>query len=263
MRAYTIGDQDVDNYHNDRCWVRGTCKWETGYIVGNLVCGKFSVLPSFNITVNQDTPSNFYTFGKDGDEKNWVPFDDMMAHYVKFVHNFHGLPTQTIEGQRLDGEGDYMSLNRVNKAASGTGVGVGVFDASKSTGHRALFTITCEEFARYHSINIKGLPGKTDLVFLITGDNNCMFSNINILGSPDPTYNAFIFPDATNILVSEVSVPGSLVAPSAHIDAKSGQINGQVVAKSWGGMTQINNFNWGCATKHSLREMTTVTATGF
>jgi hypothetical protein len=62
VKAYTIGSEELSDYFQDQCFVRGTCHWETGYIVGNLLCSEFDISDSFYNTVTLTTPSKFKNY---------------------------------------------------------------------------------------------------------------------------------------------------------------------------------------------------------
>jgi choice-of-anchor A domain-containing protein/RHS repeat-associated protein len=51
----------------------------------------------------------------------------------------------------------------------------------------------------------------------------------------------FNFPEATTLKLAGISVEGSVLAPRAAIDNPQGVIKGQLIAKSWNGMMQLNH----------------------
>jgi choice-of-anchor A domain-containing protein len=243
VKQYSIGDEDLSDYHQDILYVQGTCSWETGMIVGNAKCGAIDISEVVNNSFNA-IPSEISIFT---DEIN---FDQEFNFYQTAMSEIVAMgPARPIEGDLAYGAGAFTDLAKKQaseEASQETAqkAKLGIADAQGS-GLLAVFELSCTQLNTYHSIQVKNVAESTSVVFKITGDDNCKLSNINFLGQPDFTKNIFVFPDATQLLISETSVPGSVLATGAAITAESGEVNGQVVGVSWNGMTQINYFPWG------------------
>lgn len=95
---------------------------------------------------------------------------------------------------------------------------------------------TCQTLATIHSLKIE----HDDYVIINVLGTDCELSNIGIESTAGCSKTLFNFVDAERIHISQVTIPGSVNAPSAHIVGSSGMINGQLVAKSFEGTTQIN-----------------------
>lgn len=98
-------------------------------------------------------------------------------------------------------------------------------------------TVTCETLSRLHILTIEATYW---VVVNIIGEE-CHVSNLGIVTNVGCENTFFNFPDAETITLSEVHIPGCVSAPRANIIGASGSIDGQVVAKSWDGSTQINS----------------------
>jgi choice-of-anchor A domain-containing protein len=103
-------------------------------------------------------------------------------------------------------------------------------------------SLTCETLNKLHIIEIES----DDVVVVNVVGPSCRLSNIEIR-TKSGCENCLLNFDATELFISEAQIPCSVVAPQAAVVGSSGVINGQLIAASFSGSTQINHCQFvGC-----------------
>lgn len=115
----------------------------------------------------------------------------------------------------------------------------GVLGLNEVQDNMYVYNMSCQELKIRHDLGINNLDPDVLFVVNVAGDEDCEISQVGFQFSGISSNIVFNFYEATQLLVSQVQVPGSILAPFAEIIATAGEINGQVVARSWKGTTTI------------------------
>jgi choice-of-anchor A domain-containing protein len=108
-----------------------------------------------------------------------------------------------------------------------------------------IFNITAAELASAYTLTIN-TPLNAHVLINISG-TTANFSNKGINGTFTTTTTVFNFYEATMLEMCSIGIQGSILAPMADVKFYNGQMNGQLIAKSfdgasWGGAVgQMNN----------------------
>ena len=114
---------------------------------------------------------------------------------------------------------------------TGTSAGLNVFDLDGAL------------LAHTNTLTINLTPGSTALINVSGLADSFSNAGISIVGG-DASSILWNFADATSLSFSGINMLGSVLAPNANYTGGWGQLNGQVIVKSFGdanGATQINN----------------------
>jgi len=107
-----------------------------------------------------------------------------------------------------------------------------------------VFDITCETLATSPTADFRKLDVGEAVVVNVAGKTGCQFPQDVIVDNPHLV--VWNFHEAEEVLLNS-RVPGSVLAPYAHAKAQHGDIEGQVIFKSWEGAThQIWSLYQGC-----------------
>jgi choice-of-anchor A domain-containing protein len=115
----------------------------------------------------------------------------------------------------------------------------GVTLSGDGTTATQVFDVQGERLLGINNFMFSGLSAGQTLIFNISGEE-AGFKNVGLSGFAN--YNVlFNFVDATELTLNGAGVYGSILAPDATVKGGNGQINGNVVVKSWDSNIQIND----------------------
>jgi len=103
-----------------------------------------------------------------------------------------------------------------------------------------VFEMECADLSKLGNVRIMS-TNPSQLVTINLIGTECSFANVAIEALIPCGNILWNFPQAQTLEISETSVVGSILAPFADIVGASGMVNGQVVAKSFSGVTQFNS----------------------
>jgi choice-of-anchor A domain-containing protein len=167
---------------------------------GNLVAGSTVTTNSFNVA-NGTTSANTQS----------IDFAASVANYVSY--------SNTLASYAANGTTNFLSWGSLT--LTGTNSGLNVFNVSTTS--------------QLYQFNIN-IPSGSYALINWTG-NPATFQNHEIATSAAYTNVLFNFVDATSLTINGYNFKGSAIAPNADVKFSNGQFNGQLVAKSAGGVT--------------------------
>lgn len=186
--------------------VGGDLNYATGSVLGDLeVGGAANVGPSITHRANTSVASSVT-----------YDFASAEAHYRNIAANLCSkTPTGTVELE-------YNSLY-----------------VRRGNAQTEVFELHTDQLAAAKSIDFSGISESATVVVNIRGEEATL--STNIIGR-NKVRTVFNFCEARHITLQQVQMEGSILAMDADIIGNGGVINGQVIAKSFSGSTQFNNF---------------------
>lgn len=104
-----------------------------------------------------------------------------------------------------------------------------------------MFDLPAQLVWNAHTFDVKQIPIGATVVFNIRGASAGL-TNMSLQSLASIRRRVlFNFPDATSLTLAGMSVEGSILAPLAHIQNPQGVIKGNLVARSWNGIMQLNH----------------------
>ncbi|HJU39971.1 MAG TPA: choice-of-anchor A family protein, partial [Tahibacter sp.] len=92
-----------------------------------------------------------------------------------------------------------------------------------------------------HTFAVERIPAGATVLFNLSG-TSAGLRNMSLESlAPHRVRTLFNFPQATSLTLTSIGVQGSILAPRAVIDNPQGVVIGQVIARSWNGMMQLNH----------------------
>lgn len=95
--------------------------------------------------------------------------------------------------------------------------------------------------SNWFNFDVTSIPQDATVVFNISGGTAGLKGGLQNLASINSKV-LFNFYEATTLQLSNVGVEGSILAPFAHVENPTGQINGTIIAKSWNGMMEQHDI---------------------
>lgn len=111
-----------------------------------------------------------------------------------------------------------------------------------------VFNVNAVELSTANSVAISCIPAGATVIFNVSGEYAAI-QNIGLQPLASIRDKVlFNFPQAISLRLRSVGVEGSILAPYANISEPAGNINGQVIAKSWqsttNGYMSISNYSF-------------------
>ncbi|MCJ8503136.1 choice-of-anchor A family protein [Desulfatitalea alkaliphila] len=137
-----------------------------------------------------------------------------------------------------------LSADIADLPATGTGViQYGTLTLSgDGTSELQVFCIDAVDLMTAHTFRVHNIPAGASVIFNIPGPH-ASISSMSLAGLAPMRQNVlFNFPDANRVDLTWIGIEGAILAPYAHFENPRGNINGQLIAKSWDGPMAINHW---------------------
>ncbi|PAR93775.1 putative Ig domain-containing protein [Vibrio cholerae] len=105
-----------------------------------------------------------------------------------------------------------------------------------------VFDLDASAVSKAHTFSVSNIPDDATIVFNISGTDASLANKSFADLIPHRNRTIFNFPDAVNIRLAGVAIEGTVLAPSAHLDAPHGDAYGPLIAKSFAGAMHLG-FN--------------------
>ncbi|WP_261858900.1 putative Ig domain-containing protein [Photobacterium sanguinicancri] len=105
-----------------------------------------------------------------------------------------------------------------------------------------VFDLDASVVSKAHTFSVSNIPDDATIVFNISGTDASLTNKSFADLIPHRSRTIFNFPDAVNIRLAGVAIEGTVLAPSAHLDAPHGDAYGPLIAKSFAGAMHLG-FN--------------------
>lgn len=103
-----------------------------------------------------------------------------------------------------------------------------------------VFSLPGDVVMNSHTFAVERIPAGATVLFNISGASAGL-RNMSLESlAAHRTRTLFNFPQATSLTLTSIGVQGSILAPRAVINNPQGVVIGQVIARSWNGMMQLN-----------------------
>jgi choice-of-anchor A domain-containing protein len=136
-----------------------------------------------------------------------------------------------------------LSTSLATLAANGTYVSQwgGLTLTGKAGATLQVFDLPGQLVLDAHTFDVRSIPAGATVLFNVRGSTTGLTDmSLESLAALRRRV-LFNFPEATTLKLAGISVEGSVLAPRAAIDNPQGVIKGQLIAKSWNGMMQLNH----------------------
>jgi len=117
----------------------------------------------------------------------------------------------------------------------------GLYLEGDGTSELQVFQLDGAEVLSAHTFDVTGIPNGAWVVFNISGTQTGL-TNMSLSSLQTHRRRVlFNFYEATELTLNGIGVEGSILAPWAVVNQPQGVIAGQIIAKSWNGIMQLNH----------------------
>lgn len=105
-----------------------------------------------------------------------------------------------------------------------------------------VFHVNADDLKKQHTFKVQGIPAEATVIINVVNNNAKKLQIVNKNFSaliPHRHLTLFNFHNAQQVMLQGVAIEGSILAPSAEVQGKNGDINGMVIANAWDGQMNI------------------------
>lgn len=148
-----------------------------------------------------------------------------------------------------------------NTAGSTVTYAYGGITLSGTNSNLSVFNVDGNYLNSANTLNISGAANSTVLINVSGTADQMKYMGINLSGV-DKQHVLFNFANATSLNFDGVGINGSILAPNADITSGYHNFDGQIIANSFTGHGQINNFAFQGNVTQAVPEPTSMAALG-
>jgi choice-of-anchor A domain-containing protein/MYXO-CTERM domain-containing protein len=117
-----------------------------------------------------------------------------------------------------------------------------LFLTGNGAGGRQVFTVSAADLGAATNVVVSGIDEGAEVIVNVTGTSASMSGGLDQFFERNNESVLFNFVDAETLSLGNIGVQGSILAVNADVTTSWGVVWGQVVADSWTGPMQVNDY---------------------